>query len=207
MAVIDTSVFSNLEWNVLHRIAEPGTVHRAPSVRNGLLMDVPLDPIERNAFMEAWPYAELTPKNLDRVFVYRLMQLMVTGGVQMEMPDGTVVGNPVSADAAGGLLACVYPPHTWDEDLRKHGYFMFPQGCEWYCLIPKESTLLWHRAPRIGTEPWVTPTRVGNRHRLILARGEALINNNLAVGPTIVPLVENYSVVPQGKIYAAEVWV
>lgn len=194
-----TTVFSNNEWDIVHRVAQPGDSWTPLARRNGVVLDVPTDPMARVGFMEQYPYSPVTPTDANQVFVYRPFQITLTGrmshggGAYFDITD---------------KLSCAYPADSWQAKLTDTPALHFPDGSEFFCCMPKETMLMWGRAPLIlkPDERRVIQDRFVKRQRIVLAAGVLDVDGVIYSNPTVVAVHPNQQLTAVTNVWAGEVW-
>lgn len=195
-----TNVYEDNEWTLNHRLAQPGDSWVPLARRNGIVVDVPVDPTAKSVFMERFPYSPVTPATEARVFIYRPIQVFLSGRMSH--------GGGAYADMTS-TVSCTYPADSWQSKLADTPPLHFPDGSEFFCCIPKESMLMWERRSSIMEqgEERVVANRSCQRHRLLIVQGRLLVNGTERDGPTVVSVNAGDTLKAVSKVYAAEVWV
>lgn len=197
MSLTSDIVYKDEEWIIVHRTAQPGDSWVPSFRRNGVVMDVPTD---KAAFRDRFPYSPVTDVNADRVFVYRPLQITLSG----RMSHG---GDAVVSIESN--VACAYPADSWQAKLADTPALYFPDGAEFFCCLPQESMLLWERRGAIADAgaAWVVQPRSVARQRLLLVKGTLDVNGTGYDRPAVIAVRPGDTVTAVTKVYAAEVWV
>lgn len=200
MSIVVTSLAKTDEWQMVQRTVGVGESITPVSRRNGVIMDVPADPVEAMAFKTRYPFASFTDPDATQVFVYRQVQVGISGRIKQGVRDAASIASSVFTS---------YPVETGAESVRDAPPMHFPDGGEFVCCIPRESRLMWERTSRI-MEPgdkYVVIDHEVARTRILLARGSLSVNGVLHDKPEVINVNPSDALEALTKVYAAEVWV
>lgn len=199
MNVSHKIVASSREWAIVHRLADAGSSWVPVAYRNGELISVPQDPVERSEFKQKYPYSNMTDQAADTVFVYRPMQIMVRGMCAN--------GSAPAVDITD-TLQCALPADHWNDVLEETTPINFPVETEFFCCLPMESKLMWGRKSLVLStgDSYVVPDRSAARTRVLLAVGELDVNGTTHAAPSVVTVQAGDTLTAVTKINAAEVW-
>ena len=200
-----TTILKGDEWIYIHQKAEPGDSFVPSFTRSGTVVDVPKDTAQKAAFRLRYPYAPFTPASSEKVFLYNLVQIWISGSVRQTRADG-----PLGVKATlSGQVACVYPAEYYNEHPSETPAMVFPDGAEYVCCVPAERTLFWERAGCCMLSGAVkTLSAVAQkRHRVLLVSGAVEYQNKQYVGPTTIKISEDKTLKAIGDVLAIEVWI
>lgn len=175
------------EFRIFETTVQPSGYYYCPEVFPENLVDIPTDPVEREAFFKKYPACEDSIKPTDtQCFVFSAIQFGLRGKFSYYSVDGTP-----SAERDFTLkIYSSYGKPWYTLAVEKRPCAIHTTENVYRCIVPVERTIKWDRMPfkyEAGSSGTIDTVQA-NRVKLVLVIGEMVVDGETVVAPAVVDL-------------------
>jgi len=188
--MISNLVYSDDEFEIHYREFKQGEFNRGFRPRNGFILPVPIDSVEKEKFFIKYPPVCESVTKETNVLIHYQAQMLQYGRFIFTDEQGWD-----SEEIANGIYAL--GATSFHEYYSKHKItsMKFLENSQFTCIIPLAKQFFWDRKFRIvlPSTSITIPRRLNTVQRLVIVSGSLYCNDIEYHGPTVVNITEDFT--------------